>query len=227
MATSRREFVERLTGSAVLLGTAPLIFDDGLREMETATSAARAEDFDMSWTAKVNGKYKAVMDVPEVDSGYGVWRAGITKGQLADVLKVPAKDVSMVLVLRHNGVNLAMTQAYWDAFGIGKEKGATNPTDGKPTTKNPGLLDAKAGLPKQFDGLSIPQFLAGGGIVLACNLALNLDVVPNFQKRDKSTEQAAHKAAAAMLIPGVILQPSGVFAAVRAQQVGCSYVRAS
>ena len=227
MSTSRRAFVERLTASTLLLGTTPLMFDGGLRELEAATRFAPADEFDMSWTAKVTGKHKAVMDVPEVDSAYGVWRAGITKGQLADVLKVPAKDVSMVLVLRHMGVNLAMNQAYWDAFGIGKEKNATHPADGKPTTKNPALLDAKAGLPKQFDGLSIPQFIAGGGIVLACNLALNLDVVPKFQARDKSTEAAAHKAAAAMLIPGVILQPSGVFAAVRAQQLGCAYVRAS
>ena len=228
MPTSRREFVERLTGSAVLFSSAPLMFDGGLRELEAATTAAApAEDFDMSWAGKVTGKYKAVMDVPEIDSGYGVWRAGITKGQLADALKVTPKDVSMVLVLRHNGVNLAMNQAYWDAFGIGKEMNATHPADGKPTTKNPGLLDGKSGLPPKFDGLSIPQFIAGGGIVLACNLALNLDVVPKFQKRDKSTEAAAHKAATAMLIPGVILQPSGVFAAVRAQHVGCTYVRAS
>jgi hypothetical protein len=27
--------------------------------------------------------------------------------------------------------------------------------------------------------------------------------------------------------PGVILQPSGVFAAIRAQQEGCHYIRAS
>ena len=85
----------------------------------------------------------------------------------------------------------------------------------------------KAGLPAQFDGLSVPQFLAGGGIVLACNLALSLDMVPKFKARDKSTGEAAHKAAVAALIPGVILQPSGVFAAIRAQQVGCTYVRAT
>lgn len=227
MDTSRREFVERLTASAALFGATPMMFDGGLRELEAATALTPAEEFDMSWPAKVTGKHRAVMDVPEVDSGYGVWRAGITKGQLVDAMKVPAKDVSMVLVLRHNGVNLAMNQAYWDAFGVGKAMNATHPADGKPTAKNPGLLDGKAGLPKQFDGLSIPQFIAGGGIVLVCNLALNLDVVPKIQKRDKSTDAAAHKAAVGMLIPGVILQPSGVFAAVRAQQIGCAYVRAS
>lgn len=142
-------------------------------------------------------------------------------------MKAPAKDVSMVLVLRHNAIVLAIGQSYWDAFDVGKETKTTHPADGKPTQKNPALLDAKAGLPAQFDGLSVPQFIAGGGIVLACNLALSLDIVPKFKARDKSTDGAAHTAAVASLIPGVILQPSGVFAAIRAQQVGCTYVRAT
>ena len=227
MESSRREFLANLAGGALVFGAMPMRFGGGLRDLEAATSAPPADEFDMSWTRKVTGTNKAVMDVPEVESAYGVWRAGITKGQIVEFMKVPASDVSMVLVLRHNGINLAMNQAYWDAFGVGKELKATHPADGKPTTKNPALLDAKAGLSAQFDGLSVPQFIAGGGIVLVCNLALNLDVVPKFRKRDKSTAEAAHKAAVASLIPGVVLQPSGVFAAVRAQQVGCVYVRAS
>jgi hypothetical protein len=227
MHTSRRSFVERVTGGAVLLATTPWSLGDPLREIEAATSPTFADTFDMSWAAKVTGKHKAVLDVPEIESGYGVWRAGITKKQLMDVMKAPAKDVSMVLVLRHNAIVLAMTQAYWDAFDVGKETKTTHPADGTPTQKNPALLDAKAGLPARFDGLSVPQFIAGGGIVLACDLALTLDIVPKFKARDKSTDDAAHKAAVASLIPGVILQPSGVFAAIRAQQAGCTYVRAS
>ena len=226
METTRREFVERLTGGAMLLGAAPLAFGDPHPPLATAGPAS-PEDFDMTWTSKVTGKNKAVLDVPEIDSGYGVWRAGITKKQLMDAMKVPAREVSMVLVLRHNGIHLAMNQGFWDGFGVGKAQKATHPADGKPTDKNPALLDAKAGLPAQFDGLSIPQFLAGGGIVLACDLALNLDIVPMFKARDKSTDAAARAAAIKAIIPGIILQPSGVFAAIRAQQVGCVYVRAS
>jgi hypothetical protein len=225
MATTRREFVERMAGGAALLSASPLAFENPA-ELLISPSVA-AEDYDMTWIAKVTGKSKAILDVPEVDSGYGVWRAGITKKQLMDVMKLPARDVTMVLVLRHNGIYLAMNQAFWDAFGIGKTQKATSPTDGKPIDKNPALLDAKAGLPAQFDGLSIPQFLAGGGIVLGCDLAFNLDIVPLLKARDKSTDAAARAAALKFVLPGVVLQPSGVFAAIRAQQVGCVYVRAS
>jgi hypothetical protein len=225
MDTTRREFVERMAGGAVLLGAAPIAFESPAEPFFSASAAV--EDYDMSWIAKVTGKSKAILDVPEIDSGYGVWRAGITKKQLMDAMKLPAKDVTMVLVLRHNGIYLAMNQAFWDAFGIGKAQKATSPTDGKAIDRNPALLDAKAGLPAQFDGLSIPQFLAGGGIVLGCDLAFNLDIVPLFKARDKSTDAAARAAALKFVRPGVVLQPSGVFAAIRAQQVGCAYVRAS
>jgi hypothetical protein len=209
----------------MMLGAVPLAFGNPAEFL--AVEASAAQGFDSSWTAKVTGKSKAILDVPEIDSGYGVWRAGITKKQLMDALKLPANDVTMVLVLRHNGIYLAMNQAFWDAFGIGKAQKATSPTDGKPIDKNPALLDAKAGLPAQFDGLSIPQFLAGGGIVLGCDLAFNLDIVPLVKARDKSTDAAARAAALKYVLPGVNLQPSGVFAAIRAQQVGCAYVRAS
>jgi hypothetical protein len=225
MDTTRREFVERMTGGAVLLGTAPLAFENPVEIL--AAESATLQGFDSSWTAKVTGKSKAVMDVPEIESGYGVWRSGITKKQLMDALKLPANEVTMVLVLRHNGIYLAMNQAFWDAFGVGKAQKVTSPADGKPIDRNPALLDARSGLPAQFDGLSIPQFLAGGGIVLGCDLAFNLDVVPLVKARDKSTDAAARAAALKYVLPGVNLQPSGVFAAIRAQQVGCAYVRAS
>jgi hypothetical protein len=227
MEQSRRDFVERMGIGTLMLGTAPLALDGSVHEGAWPTPVAPVEEFDMSWTTRVVGKHKAILDVPEIESGYGVWRAGITRKQLLDMMKVTARDVSMVLVLRHNGIHLAMNQAFWDAFGVGKANKVTHPADGKPTDRNPALLDAKGGLPRQFDGLSVPQFIAGGGIVLACDLALNLVVVPMFKTRDKSTDAAARATAIKAIIPGVVLQPSGVFAAIRAQEVGCVYVRAS
>jgi hypothetical protein len=65
-----------------------------------------------------------------------------------------------------------------------------------------------------------------GVVVLACNLALD-DCVDLIKNTDKISDDAARKAAIAYLVPGVILQPSGVFAAVRAQEAGAAYVKAS
>jgi hypothetical protein len=46
-------------------------------------------------------------------------------------------------------------------------------------------------------------------------------------KKDGGPPDSARKTALAGIVPGVILQPSGVFAALHAQDVGCKYLRAS
>jgi hypothetical protein len=63
-------------------------------------------------------------------------------------------------------------------------------------------------------------------VVLACNLALQ-DCADLIQQADKVNAAEAKKRAVSYLIPGVILQPSGVFAVTRAQEAGASYVKAS
>ena len=73
MSTNRREFLEHAT-SAALFGVMPLAL--------TPTAAAAAglggsDEWDVSWATRLTGKHKAVFDCPEVESGYGVWRASI------------------------------------------------------------------------------------------------------------------------------------------------------
>src|ERR1041385_6055934 len=116
MTQNRREFLERL-GAGAMLATPPLwpMSGDVLRAFATPlTTGIAAEDWDLSWTSKVNGKYRAVFDVPEIDSAYGVWRASLWVQQYMEVLKAGARDCSPVLVLRHKGIALAMTQKFWN-----------------------------------------------------------------------------------------------------------------
>ena len=77
------------------------------------------------------------------------------------------------------------------------------------------------------DAFALDQYIARGRIALACNLAFQLDVLPTIQAADKVDEAEARRRGIAMMVPGVVLQPSGVFAALRAQEVGCAYLRAS
>jgi intracellular sulfur oxidation DsrE/DsrF family protein len=63
-------------------------------------------------------------------------------------------------------------------------------------------------------------------VALACNLAL-ADCVELIKSKDGVSDAEARKQAIAYLVPGVILQPSGVFAVIRAQEAGASYIRAS
>jgi hypothetical protein len=185
------------------------------------------DTWDLSWTRRVTGKHRTVFDVPEVDSAYGVWRATFWAQQYADVLKAAPKDITTVVVLRHNGIVLAMQQAYWDKYGVGKKMSVTHPMTQQPTDKNPVLLGADGGVPAPFDAAALPKQQAKGVVFLGCNLAFNLDVVPTIVAADKVSEADARKTALTHLLPGVLLQPSGVFAATHAQEAGCQYVKAS
>jgi hypothetical protein len=227
MTTDRRDFLQQLTVGAMTLGALPIGLDATTSVVGSARSALGATDWDMTWTKRVTGKYRTVFDVPEVDSGYGVWRASIWPKQYGEVLGIPQRDMTSVLVLRHNGIALAMQQSFWDKYGIGKTKSALHPVTQQPTDRNPALLSSTVdGTPAAFDDFALPKFLARGGIALACDLALQ-DCIGLIKARENVSDDEARKQAIAYLVPGVILQPSGVFAAIRAQDVGCKYLRAS
>ncbi len=225
MSTTRRDFLERVAGSALLLGTMP----DALRAatMASPEMTSRADTWDLTWVSKLTGKYKVVLDVPEVDSGYGVWRASIWAKQYADVMQAKPADLSTVLVLRHHGIALAMTQAYWDKYGLAKKHNPMHPVTEMPTDRNPALLSsARKEQPTMFDDFALDRYIARGGIALGCDLAF-ADCVTRVAEHDKLSEDAARAKAKTMLVKGVVLQPSGVFAAIRAQHAGCAYIRAS
>lgn len=226
MAATRREFLGRFALGAAAVGGVALDAHPALAALG-GTASPSSTKWDLSWTRRLTGKNRAVFDVPEVESGYGVWRAALWGKQYMEVLGAAPADLATVIVLRHNGVTLAMKQEFWDRYGIGKTKSATDPITQQSTTRNPALLSSKRGeIPAQFDGVALDQQIARGAIALACDVALS-ECAGLIAKREKLSDEAAHAKAVSYLVPGVILQPSGVFATVLAQQNGCAYVRAS
>jgi hypothetical protein len=165
MPTSRREFVEKMTAGA-MFGALPLPLSLRLSGNEmTAADASGAShssssDWDLTWVSKLTGKHKAVFDVPEVESGYGVWRATVWTNQYHNVLNIPVAELSPVVVLRHNGIVLAMQQSFWDKYGIGKAKKVTHPMTMQPTDRNPALLSSARGeIDADFDPMALDKFM--------------------------------------------------------------------
>jgi hypothetical protein len=186
-----------------------------------------AQTWDTRWTERLTGRVRAVFDVPEVESGYGVWRASVWARQYQDVFGVPARDLSTALVLRHNAIILAMQQGFWDRYGIGAARAVTHPATLEPTNRNPALMGPSDGIEALQVDFALGPFMQRGGVVLACNAALQ-DLVPVVQQADGLSEAAARARVVDALVPGVILQPSGVFAVIHAQQeVQALYIRAS
>ena len=85
MTLDRREFVGRVAAGAMLAGL-PLPKDAALRAFDGSVPPVNAEDWDLRWVGRITGKYRAVFDVPEIESGYGVWRTSIWGKQYQDVL---------------------------------------------------------------------------------------------------------------------------------------------
>lgn len=222
--SARRTFLQQLgmtlTASGLALATTPSFL--------TAESnpAAVADEFDMSWTKQLSGKHKAVFDSPDIGGGLGVIRAAVVKKQYMDTFKIPASAFNAVVVLRHDGITLAMNQAFWDTYGLAKANNVKHPWTGEPITKNPALLTVADGLPPVLVGVDLPTQLKSGTIALACNLAF-AEMVGLVAKTDNIPEAQARTKALSMMLPGVIMQPSGVFATTVAQEQGCVYVRAT
>jgi Uncharacterized conserved protein len=222
--TNRRQFLGAAAANAAALaivpGSAFAAIPSDLGQIDASA------DWDLAWTDRLKGKYRAVFDNTEPESGYGVWRASAWAKQYMEVLKAAPADVSPAIVLRHNAIVLAMQQSFWDKYRIGASKKVTHPLTMEVTDKNPALLGEKDGIPEPFNQAGLTKQLARGVTVLACNLALQ-DCVDLIVKTDKVSDAEARKRALAYLVPGVILQPSGVFAVTRAQEAGASYVKAS
>ena len=226
MTTNRREFIERV-GAGAMLGALPLSVLPRLAEF--APPAAEGE-WDLAWTAKVKGKkHRACFDCAEIESGYGTWRASIWEGQYQAVGGAKRPEVVTVLVLRHNAALLALNEDFWKTYNVGKAENVTHPITQQGSERNPSLLRTAtdSNLPEMFDSFALPLFMSRGNVALACNVALTFIANKFVAAKDGLSPADAHKKTLTYIVPGVSVQPSGVLAAVRAQQEGCVYVKAS
>ena len=180
-----------------------------------------AQAWDTSWTARVTGQHKAMFDIPEIEGGVGVMRAGSWLRAYEEVLKVKRDAITQVIVLRHNAIPLVMTNAFWAAYPAGKEMKVRGSAEGEWATANP-VLGGGGGrsAPVPLDAL-----IAGGSIVLGCGVAFAM-VTRLVARQDGLSPEAAAEKARRMILPGVIMQPSGIFAGTLAQHHGCCFVRA-
>jgi hypothetical protein len=227
MTTPRRDFLG-LLGAATLLGSATprvLVGAEALPPVSPRREPRRQPAaWDMSWRTRLRGAHRAVFDAPEVSEGDPVLRAVIWAHQMQEVFGTTSAEMSRVLVLRHTGIELAMHDAYWARFDAAERHGFRNAA-GAPLHVNP-MRAARAEVPEPFRQMTLEQFAADGGIILACDLALRHYVVPRYVATGLSDE-AAYSAAVRDLVPGIILQPSGIFAVSVAQEAGCRFVPAS
>jgi len=235
MSTGRRDFLQNLTLSGVALGALPSTLRASEAEPAATTWNEWDEEaqqptamvFDSTWTQKLTGKYRAVFDSPSISGGAAVWRAGMWVDHYKQVLKAEPSDLSPVIVIRHAGIPLIMNHEFWERYDIAKELKVRHPMTDKKTKRNPVLMTVEDDqLPKSFAGYALHKQIERGTIVLACNLAFG-GMVATVAKEEKLKTPEARAKALTMMVPGVILQPNGIFGVTLAQQNGCAFVQAT
>ena len=102
MSSNRRTFLTTAGLSAAALASASSVLhaaeptalplNTGAEELE-AWEQAQQETWDISWAQRITGKHKAMFDVPEIEGGVGIFRAGIWGQQYTDVLKLAPGEI--------------------------------------------------------------------------------------------------------------------------------------
>ncbi|MDB4948938.1 MAG: hypothetical protein JWM27_1587 [Gemmatimonadetes bacterium] len=182
------------------------------------------DKWDMTWVERVKGRHRGVFDSPELAGGMALFRAVMWQDQMKEVYGVERPDASAVLVLRHTAIPLVMNDEFWSRFAIGRAMKVKGP-HGRWATANP-IRVSPPGTPAKWASYNLESFVAGGGTVLGCGVAFE-EIAARFVQRDKLSPEDAAKAAREHMLPGVVLQPSGVFAVMAAQEAGCNYILAS
>lgn len=242
MSDTRRRFLQQLSLGSLALGGAPSLLgaatpaDAPVRPvwrgvsslpLDVLADAAEVQPtFDTTWAQKLTGTYKAVFDVPELTEGSGVFRAGLWRTHHAQLLQATPADLSPVLVIRHNAMPFIMTHEFWDRYDVAAKEKLKHPMNGQEIRRNIVNLDESDGMPANFAGYALEKQIAAGTIVLACNMAFSA-MVALVREVDKLQGSAAREKAMSMIVPGVMLQPNGIFAVTYAQHHGCAYVAAS
>ncbi|MEO8621337.1 MAG: ubiquinol-cytochrome c reductase iron-sulfur subunit N-terminal domain-containing protein [bacterium] len=220
----RREFLAHVaTAAAAVAATAcaaPLV----AAGVPTHANAP----FDDSWTRRViAARHRAVMDSPGIEDGLALLHATFFMQGYREQLDVGASDVVPVVVLRHQGTAIALNDALWAKYGIGERYKVKDPATGADALRNPFIRVTKDDKsPLVPPDACLETLLANGVILLACNKAAMRLAGQVAQKFNRDAEEVRAEFRAGM-VPGVLLQPSGIYATLRAQDVGCSFIKST
>jgi hypothetical protein len=231
--TTRRDFLATAATTS-LLAAVPLdrslpphagerVGSPDFHELEASVFAD--DTTDLSWVSRLKGKSRAVFDSPKVSEGGALFRAAMWRKQVNKALGVPLEEATPVVVFRHEAIPMVMDDQFWDHLGIGKDLDWKDYKTKKYVKANP-LASVPPDAPPAMKEYTIPAFIQSGGIVLACGLAFQ-QIVAQYMEKDKLKRDEADKRAKEHLIPGVIIQPSGFFAVLKAQDEGCKYMMGS
>jgi intracellular sulfur oxidation DsrE/DsrF family protein len=213
----RRSFLGTIAASAAL-GTAALNLPMHLMaQHKEKPSPSKNPEFE-KWLSRIKGKHRQVYDAPSTNGGLPLaWaRVFLMSNQQ---LGVPDKEITSVLVLRHDAIPFVMKNELWEKYQFGETFNVTNMMTRQRVTTNI-FWQPKEEFP--LPGMSLDKLLESGVLVGVCDLALTFNSMHVAQNM-KMDAAEVKKDWVAGIFPGVQIVPSGVLAINRAQEHGCTY----
>jgi len=221
----RREFLARVAGSGLVLASAAM---DPLVAAAQAAAApqGQAMQWDDTWaTALANAKYKAVVDGPEIEEGEMLWIAAAFLDGLKQALGAQDGEAQAAVVIRHAAIPLAYGDAIWAKYPVGKKLKIKDPVTKKHAVRNPYLSVPEGNTEVAWmKPYTLTALGARGVSYPCCNRATRFfaSQIAEWSHQDRNVVYEELKA---NLIPGARLQPTGLYATMRAQQVGAAFMR--
>ena len=214
-STPRRGFLGRLTaGTLAVMGVASV--DPRTLEAEPHFGAG-ADD----WLNGITGTYRQFFDAVSVNDGFPLSFAMTFMNTIGETYKVPDKDISAVVGLRHFSIPLAFNDGIWAKYKLGEMFKVNDPATKAPAVRNPYAYAKEGEL--LFPGMAYEKLQARGVIFTVCNVALTVLSGMAAGAAGLPKEGAKQDWQAGMF-KGATVVPSGVFAVNRAQKKGgCTY----
>lgn len=218
----RRGFIGTISAGAAAIGLSML--PTPLQAAAERTPALSSPDDPDAWFAQIKGRHRIVYDaVGPRDIFPFAWpRIFLVTNEMTGT---PAKDCSVVVILRHEAIPFSMGSPLWEKYHFGEMFKYNDPVSKQPSLRNPfwqpGANDfVVPGLgPVQ---IGINQLQENGVMFCACNMALT--VYSAAVAGQMNMDPAAMKQEwISGLLPGIQVVPSGVWAVGRAQEHGCAY----
>jgi hypothetical protein len=217
-ASPRRSFLGRLAAGTAAFGLTAFLPVTACAAEKTSAAASDSTTSEPSeWPGALKTKHKMTVDAFAINDGFPLAFAYTFLLPYASVSPSPA---TAVVILRHSGFPMALTDDVWAKYHIGKAMNVIDPATKAPAERNP-FYHAKPGT-LVVDDMAIDKLMARGSIFGACNVALHV-LSAKFAPQAGVTPEVALKDWTAGIIPGITVIPSGTWGVNRAQEVGCSY----
>lgn len=215
----RREFLGRV-GVLALAASLPT----SVAQAEARRPTPASSPWDMSWIDRIGAApYKAVVDATKLESD-PLYTASDIMDTFHEVYDTADDQTRVVVVMRHFGAGMGLTDAAWAKYPIGDERNVTDPATKAPAKRNP-FLRAAADVTEAWErNGKIEPLVARGVTILVCNRAL-MGLASALAKRSNKPPDDVKADLRANLVPGAYLMPNGVFGLVRAQNAGCALYR--